>query len=342
MSRRIPSPANHRRHAMRGAALLTAMVIVALVATLSATLVWQQWRAVQVETAERGRAQAHWILIGAMDWARLILREDARSSSGIDHLGEPWAVPLAEAQLSSFLAADRSNTATEADPGIDAFLSGGIRDAQSRYNLRNLTLPDPEAAAAETRVLARLLESVGAKAELATVVFTNLRRALPPPVSASGPGGTQTGATTPDPLTPLVPARLDQVRWLGLDAATLAKLSPYVTWLPTVTPVNLNTAPREVIAAVIDGLDLGSADRLVSARQRDPFKSVDDALTWLPPGTVIAPGRVDIKSSHFEISGRLRLDDRIVEEHAWVLRRGVDVITFAVERHSAVETTAGR
>jgi general secretion pathway protein K len=39
----------------RGAALLTAMIIVTLVATLAAAMVWQQWRAVQVEVAERAR-----------------------------------------------------------------------------------------------------------------------------------------------------------------------------------------------------------------------------------------------------------------------------------------------
>src|SRR5689334_6315146 len=117
----------------RGAALLTAMIIVTLVATLAASMVWQQWRAVQVESAERARTQSAWILAGALDWARLILREDARNG-GADHLGEPWAVPLAEARLSTFLASDKDNT----DDAPDAFLSGAITDAQGRYNLTNL------------------------------------------------------------------------------------------------------------------------------------------------------------------------------------------------------------
>ncbi len=110
------------------------MMIVTLVATLAAGMVWQQWRAIQVEAAERARAQAAWILNGALDWSRLILREDARTSKSVDHLGEPWAVPLAEARLSTFLAADREAT----DDAPEAFLSGWIVDAQSRYNLRNL------------------------------------------------------------------------------------------------------------------------------------------------------------------------------------------------------------
>ena len=39
------------QQSQQGAALLMAMVIVTLVATFSASMVWQQWRAVQVEAA---------------------------------------------------------------------------------------------------------------------------------------------------------------------------------------------------------------------------------------------------------------------------------------------------
>ncbi len=99
-----------RAPAQRGAALLLAMMILTLVATLASGMVWQQSRSIQVEAAERARVQSAWILNGALDWARLILREDARSG-GADHLGEPWATPLAEARLSTFLAADRDNNA---------------------------------------------------------------------------------------------------------------------------------------------------------------------------------------------------------------------------------------
>ena len=52
-----PAPATPTRRRQRGAALLTAMVIVTLVATLAASMIWQQWRAVQIEAAERSRAQ---------------------------------------------------------------------------------------------------------------------------------------------------------------------------------------------------------------------------------------------------------------------------------------------
>ncbi|MGA0609902.1 type II secretion system minor pseudopilin GspK [Caldimonas sp. KR1-144] len=325
----------HRHGRQRGAALLTAMVIVTLVATLASAIIWQQWRAIQVEAAERARVQARWVLIGAIDWARLILREDARTG-GPDHLAEPWAVPLAEARLSTFLAADRDNTAE--DDGPDAYLSGAIADAQSRYNLRNLSFGDDAAAEVEQRILARLLDTIGANPALAATVAAELRRALPSGAAAAAASAAGDGnvIVTADPQAAIAPARLEQLTWCGLDAETLRRLAPYVVWLPTKTTVNLNTASREVIAATIEGIDLASADRLVQARQRTPFRSLQDARSLLPAQTELDAARVGVSSAYFEVSGRLRLDERVVEQHAWLVRRGLDVQVFAMEQRNAV------
>ena len=102
------------------------MVTVTLVATLATAALWQQWRGVEVESAERTRTQLAWVLTGALDWARLILREDARSG-GADHLGEPWAVPLEEARLSTFLAAEKGVATNVNDAANQAFLSTTVR-----------------------------------------------------------------------------------------------------------------------------------------------------------------------------------------------------------------------
>ena len=244
----------------RGAALLTAMIIVALVATLAGSMIWQQWRAIQVEAAERARSQSAWILSGALDWARLILREDARNG-GIDHLGEPWAVPLAEARLSTFLAADKDNT----DDAPDAFLSGAITDAVARYNLTNLVTGnriDP----LEMATLQRLCETVGVSADVAT------RIAVGDPRCDAAAGGRRRGQRreraraageanaapyVPPADPPLMPASVRQLAWVGIDPEALRALEPYVVILPEKAWVNVNTAPREVLVAAIAGLDLG-------------------------------------------------------------------------------------
>lgn len=337
-----------RLQRQRGAALLTAMVIVTLVATLAGAMVWQQWRAVQVEAAERSRSQAQWIVTGAVDWARLILREDARTG-GADHLGEPWAVPLAEAKLSTFLAADRDNS----DDAPDAFLSGSITDAQSRYNLRHLldVAAGTPAAAAEEKVLQRLLEFAGGRGDLASQIARSLRQASPAATAAAAAAAQATAASGTGTATvvptvtapadaPLMPERISQLAWFGIDAKTLAQIAPFVTLLPSTTPVNVNTAPKEVLAAVIPGLDLSGAERIVQTRQRKPFITIaTDLVPLLPQGTQLAATALSTSSNYFEIAGRLRLEDRIVEERTLVFRQNLNVVPVRRERVANVERT---
>jgi general secretion pathway protein K len=312
-----------KRMPERGAALLTAMIIVTLVATLASAMVWQQWRAIQVETAERARLQAAWMLSGALDWARLILREDARNG-GADHLGEPWAVPLAEARLSTFLAVDKNN----ADDAPDVFLSGSIVDAQSHYNLRNLVDPSGKPIPEEVSTLRRLFETGGIALDMADRIANGLRDAIA--------GGSA--------QMPLMPQTLDQLNWLGVDDDSAQRMAPYVVLLPVQTPVNLNTAPREVLAAVLPGLDLGSAERLVQTRQRSHFKSTGDALSQLSPDVQQAaakvPQRFGTTSKYFIVRGRLRSGDRILEESSLVERRGTEVVPLSRDREG-IRASAG-
>jgi len=308
------------RKRQRGAALLTAMIIVTLVVTLASQMVWQQWRAVQVETAERARLQSAWILSGALAWAQLILREDAKSG-GPTALTEPWATPLAEARLSTFLAVDNAN----ADDGPEAFLSGSIADAQARYNLRNL-VPQNTLVQTELDALRRLFEAINVAPENADRIAQGLQGALAPQQAGND------GASVP-----LMPESVAQLVWFGVDAESIELMTPYVVILPTRTPVNLNTAPREVMLVAVDGLDLGSAERLVQVRQRTPFKGLADIQAHLP-GINVDPQRASTVSQYFEIRGRLRLSDRVLEETSLVHRRGLDIVPLSRRRENTQES----
>ncbi len=304
----------------RGAALLVALVLLSVVATLAAGMVWQQWRAVQVETAERSRSQSSWMLLGALDWARLILREDARSGKATS-LNEPWATPLAEAQLSSFLAADRENTA---DSGPEAFLAGSITDAQARYNLRNLII-DGKVDAQQLAVLQRLCDSVG----------------LGPDTASTLADGLLSAQLASDKDAPLPPQQLADLVWLGVDGAALDRLASVAVLLPVATPVNLNTASREVLAAVVPGLDLGSADRLVQSRVRTPLRSLADAVAIVGAGPKLQERDVDIKSAYFEVRGQLRLENRVLESRSLVERRsGLQVLAIQRQQQASLVPAA--
>jgi len=290
----------------RGAALLTAMIIVTLIATLAASMVWQQWRAVQVEAAERARTQSSWILSGALDWAKLILAEDQRTTERRRQptaLTSPWAVPLAEARLSTFLAADKDNNTED---GPEAFLSGSITDVQGRYNLNSL-FDDSKTSVPNTKDELPKLERLCAALGLDSSVPGRIVKGL-------------SEARAEAPNAPLEPTKVSQLIWLGIDAPSVSALEPYVALLPKELPrttVNVNTAPREVLQAVLG--DPGTTEWILQTRQRTPFEDTSK-IKLQSPSLDLDKAKIGTTSSFFEVRGRLRLADRILEERSLVQR----------------------
>ena len=299
----------------RGAAILTAMLVVTLVATLAAAALWQQWRSVEIEAAQRARVQSSWILVGALDWARLILREDARSG-GADHLAEPWAVPLEEARLSTFFASTTSATSAtdKAEDVQQSFISGQIIDLQSRLNVLNL-VDGSQISPPGLRAFDKLFTLLGLDNAELGVLAENLRGAL---------DYTADNAKAKQAL--LLPQRVEQLAWLGLSPSTVAALAPYITVLPVRTPVNLNTASAEVLFASIDTLDMAGARQLVTSRALTHFQKTSDVAKRLggKPGQIV-DGQHSVASRFFEVRGRLRLDQTTVQERSVVQRDGLDV-----------------
>jgi general secretion pathway protein K len=304
----------------RGAALLTAMLTVALVASLASAALWQQWRQVEIEIAERGRSQTAWMMTGAMDWTRLILREDAISAKGAaaDHLGEPWALPVQESKLSTFLSQDQQWREGDAE----VFLSGQITDAQSRMNVMNL-VEDGQISPPALARFAALFERLGLPlAELQT-----LAQQLQASLQANKVDQASTNRATPNPgPAALMPQQAAQLVWLGLSPGTVAALQAHITVLPEATPVNLNTASAEVLSAVLPGMDLASARQAVTQRQRGHWASLNAAREALGPnGRLLDDKQHSVQSRYFEVQGRMRIDNVVQQETALVQREGGQV-----------------
>lgn len=297
----------------QGAALLMAMLTVTLVSVLAASALWLQWRGVEVQAAERARTQQAWVLIGALDWARLILREDARSGP-VDHLSEPWALPLQESRLSSFLAVDKDNT----ENSDEVYLSGQMTDLQARLNVTNLLL-DGKLSEPAMRSFTRLFTLLHLPPAQLQMLADKLRASH--------------DLDNAQPWMVLAPQRLDQLTWLGLPDQTLNALRPHITLLPQATTINLNTASAEVIQAVIPGIDFAQAQGIVNLRSSAHFRDLTDALNRM--GVKLDPidiGQLSVSSRHFEIQGRLRLGAMTVRERSVVERRGTDVMVLWRER----------
>jgi general secretion pathway protein K len=302
-----------------GAALLMAMLTVALVAVLASTALWQQWRTLSIETAERQAQQAHWLLAGAQDWARVVLREDARSGN-IDHPGEPWSMPLQEARLSSFLAANSSGVLNNSDGLADqVFLSGRIIDMQSRLNPRNLVV-NGDIDSSEFQIWLRLYRLLGLPEAELRQWTAQLKAAL---------------HTHAADNAPLLPQHTEQLSWLGISNTSLARLAPHITVLPAATTVNLNTASAEVLSAVIPGLDIGTARQWENERNTKPWESPDDFRQRMEPlARNLNDKRYSLNTRYFQITGQLRLDSVVLVERSLVLREGIVSKTVWRERRA--------
>lgn len=269
----------------RGLALIVAMLVAALAAAVAVSVATaqSQWSA-QV-SHRRDQVEAQSIALAGIQWARAIVEADAR---GIDHLGEPWALPL------------------PATPVENGEVDGRIVDAQSMLNVNNLA--SPQNAAPERPRFAHLFASLGLAPALLPAIADWVDADDRPQDSGAEDGWYRSQADASlaanAPMT-----RVEELAFVrGMSLPAMTRLAPFVTSLPldasgAGTPVNVNTAPPEVLAAVLDGIDGGALATLVADRVTHPFATSDDFRNRLPPGVaIIDPALIAVKTGYFIVS----------------------------------------
>jgi general secretion pathway protein K len=178
-------------------------------------------------------------------------------------------------------------------------------------NIRNLVQNDrvdPEMFAA----FSRLFDSVGVDSSELMTVIERLGDA--------------------DRLSPLSDRELS---WVGLSEDSLKKLKGLVTWLPSVTPVNVNTAPSLVLSALFPGLQPGQVSEIVLQRTREAWQSLDDFSTKVGPAvSQISSGKISFRSDYFRVIGRISTGNSFQTEEA-LMRRDGNVVEILWLRHDA-------
>jgi general secretion pathway protein K len=271
----------------RGVAVVVAVLVVALATSTASHVLWQQslWIR-QVENLGE-RAQADQLARAAASWVAVILAAD---DPAVDHLGEAWAH-----RMPPF-------------PAERAEVAGTIDDEQGKFNVNNLAR-EGGASPQDLVAFQRLLASIGLPAAVAEAVLDWLD-ADAEPTAPNGAEDQYYLARDPAHRAANRPV-LDVgelARVKGLDPAAVARLAPFVTALPEATPVNVNTAPPQVLRAIVPSLTPEGAARIVEARRRQPFASREAFLRALPaPPSAPIDAQIDVRSRYFSAAATVRL-----------------------------------
>lgn len=97
----------------------------------------------------------------------------------------------------------------------------------------------------------------------------------------------------------------------GFTPEVLSKIRPFVTVFSDQSGININTAAKEVLAALDDRIDDRMAERIMEERQLKPFKSPAELsrVAGLEAVSIGLIGRVTVKGSLFRVSSLARVKD---------------------------------
>ncbi|UGQ46131.1 type II secretion system minor pseudopilin GspK [Massilia endophytica] len=291
----------------RGVAVVTALLLTTLAITIVASLFWQQQVQVRSMENQRLHLQTRWILRGALDWARLILRQSGYDDREVTRENGVWATPLAETRLDQYVERERLE-----NESYDATIAGQIYDAQSRYNLGSLARQG-QVVPEQLEVFQRLLVQLQLDAGLAVTVANEVARSQQP---QQGTGGQQPAVATTMELLRVE----DLLAVAGFTQQAVEALRPFVIVLPDDAAVNVNTASPEVLAALVQGMSVSQAQALVQTRRRTPFLTrqlFDTQLSQLGLSTTAA--RV-VESNFFLVQSWVKLDRAALETWALIRR----------------------
>ena len=269
-----------------GAALITALLVVALATMLAGHLAARAYFDNARYSTLLEREQALQFALAAEAWAsEVLIASRIEAEDAVDHPNELWAQPIAPPPFDD----------------LPVEISFRMEDLQGRLNLNNLVRPEGLEDEAAMAQFVRLLLYLDLDPSIVPAVMdwidadTDVRfpdgaeddyySRLDPPYR-----------TANQPMVSSTELRL--VR--GVDDETYRRLAPYVTALPERTPLNVNTAPAIVLRALTDELSEADAESLEENRPDDGYPDINTFLQAGPlAGREVDTQGLAVGSNHF-------------------------------------------
>jgi len=281
---------NQNLGTQHGVALITALLVVALATLTAVAMTTRQQLDIRRTANVLNGEQAYLYALGAESWVKRILLRDAKHNR-IDSFKDVWAMPLPPLPI----------------PG--GTVDGQIEDLQGRFNLNNL-VEKGQASVEDMRFFERLLRILELPPQLAQVVVDWIDNDLEAQMPDGAEDNTYLTKTPAYRTSNTLFSSPSEIRLLaGFDNDSYQKLLPYISTLPTRTPINVNTAPLPVLMALAQGLSETDASILIADREKKPFESTENFIVHNAlAGLKIEAKNLSVVSAYFLLTAQVQIE----------------------------------
>lgn len=309
----------------RGVALITVLLVLAVIAILASQLTLQSKAAIRKTAWVTEEAQAWQYALGAEELARVRLKKYIEESKSLNNqnpatpnTGNNGIVDDILAPLPPF-------------PADHGEIQLQITDRQAQLNIASL----PHSGHTQN-AFKRLLEAAYLPEEIADSVIDWQDNNQSP----TGTGQEDSGYLANDPPYRTANREIADISELraiqGVDDKGYALIAPHLTPLPLSKKLNINTASAEVLSTLADELD---GQQVVQQREQMPggFKSIEEfMLSSATAGLTIDTSMLDTSSSEYAVKILSRFSERTLSLYSRLM---VDTETGKVQ---LLDRTLGR
>jgi general secretion pathway protein K len=290
----------------RGIAVISAMLIAALVASISSFLLFEHQMLINRIENHFSATQARWMSMASIEWSRAIMADDAKLGQ-IDHLKEPWATKLPKTSFES------------------GTIQGFILDEQAFFNLNNLsrsTISNDN----ESQALKRFISQAGGNTSAVDALVDWIDKDS----EVTLPNGAEDNTYIAQALSYKSANQLlteigNLSRVLGFTNEMVARVAQYSVVLPEVTPVNINTASAEVLRFAFPELTQFQVESIIAQRNKKSFENIGEFIKMLSDvsqlsSKKILANQISVGSKYFLVNVQARYGKTTVNTSALLLR----------------------
>jgi general secretion pathway protein K len=298
----------HSYYKSRGIALLTTLLVVSIASIIAVSLIKRQWIDIR-KTQNTQRIEQSWLYAQAVEaWALGRLYADLDGSE-VDSESDGWGNPIEPTDIEN------------------GQISAAITDCQSRFNINNLLAPG-EAGKKHQEKFKRLLIVL----ELPESLLDSLLDWIDEDNNIRYPGGAEDNHYMSKPK-PYRAANQEMVNISelklveGFSEEVYQKLKPYVSALPGVQNINVNTASEIILRTLADDISQTDALTIIDARSGEPFDGVQSFIEHqaLAGRTIVAEG-IAVSSNYFRVDSNVLIDSLNMGYTSIIFRKNKDNI----------------